>query len=194
MTVIKAVRAEPGGRVVLAFTSDGYAADGESWSDRLERWGARLFGTKKLFIALGLAVLTSLPAGAAIRILGESDAVILAAGAVPLLLFLYFLVGLLLHTAVEALAYVLALVSLPFLLIPSYRRWLFRKKPPVRERPGFVHAGWVGQAQAVRDGTGAAVSLYFTNGARVRYTADGAAGRDLVAQFQRLLGARMIIH
>ncbi|GLZ09914.1 hypothetical protein Acsp04_01490 [Actinomadura sp. NBRC 104425] len=194
MTVIKAVRAEPGGRVVLSFTVDGYAADGESWSDRLERWGARLFGTKKLFIALGLAILTSLPAWAAIRILGESDAVILATTTVPLLLLLYFLVGMLLHAAVGAVAYVMAFVTLPFLLIPSYRGWLLPKKPPVRERPGFVHAGWIGQAWAVRDGTRTAVSLHFTNGTQIRYTADGAAGRDLVARFQRLLGARMITH
>ncbi|GLW62234.1 hypothetical protein Arub01_04780 [Actinomadura rubrobrunea] len=192
MTVIKDVRAERGGRVVLSFGPDGFAADGETWNDALDRWARRLFGTKKLLIALGLAILLSFPAMGVVKALGESDAVVMAVGAPPLLLLLYFLVGVLLHAAGEALAWAVAIVSLPLLLIPAYRRWLFGSRPPLRERPGFVHAGWVAQAQVTADGADVAVTLHFTNGARARYTARGAAGRDLAARFRRLLGDRLV--
>ncbi|HEY8478228.1 MAG TPA: hypothetical protein VIL71_00220 [Spirillospora sp.] len=192
MTMIRNVRAEPGGRVVLSFGFDGFSADRETWSDKVERWGETLFGNKKLLIALGLAILLSFPAGLAIQISGESDTVIWAVTPVPLLLLLYVLAGGLLRAAGEALAWVLLIVSLPFLVIPSYRRWLFGSRPPIQQRRGFVHAGSIGQGRVNADGRSVTVALYFSNGAQARYRARGEAGQNMAAEFQRLLGNRLV--
>lgn len=113
---------------------------------------------------------------------------------VAVLFFLYFAIGMILRTLPEYVGFIgflLAIVTFPLLVIPAYRRLLLRTKPPAHERRGFVHAGRIGRAEASGDGEETTVTLWFTDGAWIRYTARGPAGRELLARFRHLLGDRI---
>lgn len=192
MSTIKGVWAEPGGRVVLTFTADGYAADRETWEDWWERRSDRLFPMRRLVIALGITFVLALSIRGVFGAL--SEALVFPTAVVAVLFFLYFAIGMILRTVPEYagfIGFLLAIVTFPLLVIPAYRRWLLRTRPPVHERKGFVHAGHIRRAEVSGDGEQTAVTLWLANGTWIRYTAHGPAGRELRARFRHLLGDRI---
>ena len=84
------------------------------------------------------------------------------------------------------------IVSIPFLLIGPYRRWLFGTMPPVERRRGFVHTSHLDQGWIVAEGDRCTVTVRLTTGAQVHYTAHGQSGRSLAERFAALLGPRLL--
>ncbi|MFD0690831.1 hypothetical protein [Actinomadura fibrosa] len=188
MPVIREVRATPGGRVRLDVASQGYSADAESFGDKLERWGHRLFRDRILFSALGLAIVLSFPGYYIPKAMDASEATMMIFVAPALLCFVYFLVGLALRAAASLVVTVLMVVSLPLLLIGPYRRWLFGTRSPIERRRGFVHTSQIHAGRIQAEGDRVVVWVQLTSGMHVSYTAHGDAGRRLAQQFAALLG------
>ena len=210
MREMRGIRAEPGGPVTMEFDGEWFRARPRPWgADFRERW----FGDTAIFIALvvffgglglcGLTV-TKLHVPYAVTAICGWTAIAGILYAAVASMFSYpenWLGGLLL---VPLLA--VGLVTLPFLLIPGFRRLLARLflRPKGGGRavvqPGAQPAarpGWLSLAQL--DGVwyeqldpdgGCRVTIRQQDGTVVRYTADGAAGPELHTRFESLQTAR----
>jgi hypothetical protein len=206
MREIRGVRAEPGGSVSIEFDGEWFRAHPLRWGAAFrERWlgeTAVTFAMVAFFACLGLAWLTvakmHVPYAVTATFGWTGLAALLYAGVASL--FTYpenWLGGLLLVPLLGV-----GLVTLPFLLIPAFRRLLVRlfTRPAGGARAGAdpgVRPGWLSRAQL--DGVwyeqlgpegGCRVTIRQTNGSVIRYTAEGAAGPQLHTGFESLQTAR----
>lgn len=186
------VQARPGGRSTLEFGPGGYAAVRERLRGRLGRWGHQMFRDRTIFAALGLAILLALVAMPFVKDDGASDTTKMTATAPAVACLCYCLLGITVRVIGEGIAFLVGIVTLPLLVFPRYRRLLFGTKTPVEQRKEFVHADHIAQSHERRDGDHVTVTVRFTNGAQVDYTAKGRDGQTVSAGFTRLLGPRHI--
>ncbi|WP_327089286.1 hypothetical protein OIE66_01295 [Nonomuraea sp. NBC_01738] len=187
MAEMIAVRAEPGGRVVLTFCPEGYAADRETIGVRVERWNEKYFNTLRMVIVLGVTILLSLP-GWILRANDASATLYWTVLAPAGLCLLYIVIGFLAHLVHGATPWVLTIVTLPFLVIRRYRHWLFAVQPPVWQRRGFVPAAGIRQGWVTADGAETVVTVLLADGRQVRYVSEGGA---LPGTFAKLIGPRL---
>ena len=187
------VEATPGGRLMLRFGARGYAVEPATLLDRAEHLGRRMFGTIALLKVLGLAIVLSLPALPFVKSESASDTVTMLVAAPALLCFAYFLLGIGVHLFLELLehlVFVLVILTLPLLILPPYRRWLFGRSTPVERRPGYVPAEALTAVFRNGDGKSSTVGVHFHGGGHATYVARGRDHEDLIRQFARIIAPR----
>ncbi|ASR36373.1 hypothetical protein BAY61_16690 [Prauserella marina] len=187
MTIAK-VGAAPGRRMDVLFAPHGYLVQREDIASKVEHWLETCFSLKVLFISLGLALVSSLPGTILLRD-DPSDAKILAVTAAPLLFLAYFLFGMLVRMAAEVVETIVEIVAL---FIPSRRRQRKFRKRPLEQRPGFVAATHIVQAWSTVESKRVTVVVRFADGSRKRFVGKAEDGHRLAAQFQQLLGPRLV--
>ncbi|MEY9835257.1 hypothetical protein [Streptacidiphilus sp. EB103A] len=204
MREIRGVRAEPGGSVIMEFDGEWFRARRRRWgADFRERWlgeTAVAFAMLAFFAGLGLCWLT-------VAKMHVPYAVTAAFGWTALAALLYAAVASMFTYPEEWLGglllvpiLVIGLLTLPFLLIPAFRRLLVRLLHRPRGGAGAVpgvRPGWLSLAQLdgvwyeqVDPDGGCRVTIRQTDGTVARYTAEGAAGAQLHSSFENLQTAR----
>ncbi|MGW5343693.1 hypothetical protein [Streptomyces sp. NPDC004050] len=190
MYEINGVRATPGGRIRVQFHEDGFVVRPDQ---RVGRTAEKLLGEEAGCIT-ALVLLVSVGLFSLLRKVGAPDAAIEACLWVGIAAVCYGALLALLHWTSGVVAsvvfFLLVVVTLPGLLIPSYRRTVMRRwRGGGEERePGWVPgAALAGVWHQVDPGAGAVVTVQQTDGSVTAYVPPPDRARDLYERFDALL-------
>jgi len=187
-TKVSGVRAEPGGPVTITFTGGGLAVAPETRGARVARRAGWLVGVPGALLFLVVAVAAAAAGGSLSGHHGVQD----AAYDVFFAALACIAIVLLVHAAEEALGYAVlavAVIALPLLLVPGFRRWVGRglRGAPAPDRPrNWIAPGRLGAVRVDRQGRAVAAQVSYLDGQQIRYLARGRSGRQLATEFERL--------
>jgi hypothetical protein len=168
---VSGIRAEPGGNVTITFGPQGFEVLGVNLRNSIRMWYQRIF--RSWFVVAGFSVIVVF---GCLSIFAEQ------LGASPAVQVVIFSPGII--AAVYVAAYVLA--SRSMWLVEAALDWRstgYERYPP--------HS--VAQAWAQRSTEAVAITVQYTNGARIRYTGAGPVGQALGQGFHQLLGPRLVL-
>ncbi|WP_019630092.1 hypothetical protein [Actinomadura atramentaria] len=193
MTMIRAVNANPGGRVDLTFGPGGFTVRRESFLDATERRLSWCYSTRKVLVAVAVLIIGGLLyAQLGIPVMedcGLSDRQIALAGLPLGALVAYLLFGLLLAVLGEIVGWIVLgvmVLTLPLLLIPGYRRWLGSLRRRGKAKGAFIAVQQIAGLREQPYAGERAVTVWLAGGAVVEYRARGADGDRLAGGFRAL--------